>query len=210
MFIIFHILNQEEAISFIDFDTIGLLVGMMITVAVLRKSGLFEYIAIKAIKITKGNPWRILISLSVVTAFMSAFLDNVTTVLIIVPLTFAVSDALEINPMPILISEVLFSNIGGAATLIGDPPNIMIGGATNLDFMAFANNNVPVVFVVSFIAFFMLRIVYYKKLNNTKVDQSIINAFDEKKTVRARRYLIESLIVFAFIILAFITNHLHE
>ena len=129
-----HILTQEEAIGYVDFDTIGLLCGMMITVAVLRKSGLFELIAVKGVKITGGNPWKILVVLSIVTAVLSAFLDNVTTVLIIVPLTFAVANTIKINPTPILISEILLSNIGGAATLIGDPPNIMIGGATHLVF----------------------------------------------------------------------------
>lgn len=210
LFVAFHILSQDEAISYIDFDTIGLLVGMMITVAVMRKSGLFEYIALKAIKLTKGNPWRILVSLSIVTAVLSAFLDNVTTVLIIVPLTFAVSDVLDINPMPILISEVLFSNIGGAATLIGDPPNIMIGGATDLDFMAFLENNFPVVIIVSVLAIFMLRFIYFKKLNNPNVDQSIIQSFDERKTIHDKTYLIQSLTVFSLIIGAFITHHLHE
>jgi Na+/H+ antiporter NhaD/arsenite permease-like protein len=107
LLIAFHIVNQNEAIQFVDWDTIGLLCGMMITVAVMRKSGLFEYIAIKGVKITKGNPWKILVVLSVVTAVLSAFLDNVTTVLIIVPLTFAVANTIKINPTPILIGEIV-------------------------------------------------------------------------------------------------------
>lgn len=206
----FHVLSQEEAIAFVDFDTIGLLCGMMITVAVMRKSGIFEYIAIKGIKLTKGNPWKILVVLSVVTAVLSAFLDNVTTVLIIVPLTFAVAETIRISPMPILISEILFSNIGGTATLIGDPPNIMIGGATHLEFMDFIYINTPVVLIVSVVTFFLLRVIYYKKLMSATVDKNKIEAFDERRTIHNKRLLISSLTIFGLIILAFVTHHWHE
>lgn len=206
----FHIVNQQEAVGFIDFDTVGLLCGMMITVAVLRKTGLFEYIAIKGVKITGGNPWRILIVLSVVTAVLSAFLDNVTTVLIIVPLTFAVAKTIKINPTPILISEILLSNIGGAATLIGDPPNIMIGGATHLEFMDFIYVNLPIVLVVAVVTIFYLRFKYYKKLNFAKVDSTKILAFDESKAIQDKPLFIKSLSVFMIIIIAFITHHYHE
>ncbi len=210
LLVTFHILNQEEAIRFIDFNTIGLLCGMMITVRIMRKSGLFEYIAIKGVKITHGNPWRILVVLSIVTAILSAFLDNVTTVLIIVPLTFAVADTIKISPLPLLISEILFSNIGGTATLIGDPPNIMIGGATNLDFMDFLNNNLPVVIIVSLVTLGMLRLIYYKKLMSAKVDHESIKYFDEKRAIKDKGFLMKNLVVFALIISAFITHHLHH
>lgn len=210
LLIAFHILSQEEALSFVDFDTIGLLAGMMMTVSVMRKSGLFEYIAIKGIKITMGNPWKILIVLSIVTAVLSAFLDNVTTVLIIVPLTFAVADTIKINPTPILISEILFSNIGGAATLIGDPPNIMIGGATHLGFMDFIINNSPVVLIVSVVTFQLLKLVYKKKLNVASIDTSKIMAFDELRAIQNKKLFIQSLVVFSLIIAAFITHHVHE
>ncbi len=210
LLVTFHILNQEEAIRYIDFNTIGLLCGMMITVRIMRKSGLFEYIAIKGVKITHGNPWRILVVLSMVTAILSAFLDNVTTVLIIVPLTFAVADTIKISPLPLLISEILFSNIGGTATLIGDPPNIMIGGATNLDFMDFLNNNLPVVIIVSLVTLGMLRLIYYKKLMSAKVDHESIKYFDEKRAIKDKGFLMKNLIVFALIISAFITHHLHH
>ncbi len=209
LFIVFQIITQEEAIAYIDFDTIGLLVGMMISVSVMRKSGIFEFIAIKGIKMTKGNPWRILITLSIVTAFLSAFLDNVTTVLIIVPLTFAVADVIDINPLPILISEVLFSNIGGAATLIGDPPNIMIGGATDLDFMAFLDNNLIPVVIVSIVSIVMLRLYYFKQLNQSSVEESVIQSFDEKRTITNKKYLAKALVLFFLIIGMFVTHHMH-
>jgi Na+/H+ antiporter NhaD/arsenite permease-like protein len=205
----FHILSQEEAMTYIDFDTVGLLCGMMITVAVLRKSGLFEYIAIKGIKLTKGNPWRILVVLSLVTAVLSAFLDNVTTVLIIVPLTFAVAETIRINPMPILISEILFSNIGGTATLIGDPPNIMIGGATHLEFVDFIYINTPVVIIVSLVTFWLLRLIYYKRLMSVTVDQRKIEAFDETRPIQNKKLLISSLTVFGLVIFAFVTHQWH-
>ncbi len=205
----FHIISQEEAVSAIDFDTIGLLCGMMIIVSIMRQSGLFEYVAIKGIKITGGNPWRILVVLSIVTAVLSAFLDNVTTVLIIVPLTFAVADTLKFNPLPVLISEILFSNIGGTATLIGDPPNIMIGGATHLEFMDFINVNLPVVLIVSVVTFLLLRLIYYKKLNSLKVDKEKINAFDESRAIKNKRFFIKNIIVFTLVIIAFITHHFH-
>ncbi len=210
LFVAFHIISQDEAIDYIDFDTIGLLCGMMITVAIMRKSGLFEYIAIKGIKITRGNPWRILVVLSIVTAVLSAFLDNVTTVLIIVPLTFAVADTIKISPLPLLISEILFSNIGGAATLIGDPPNIMIGGATHLGFMDFINNNLPIVIVVSIVTFGLLKLIYYKKLNAVEIDTSKVDAFDENRAIKDNKFLTKNLIVFALIIGAFMTHHIHH
>ncbi|GET28900.1 SLC13 family permease [Prolixibacter sp. SD074] len=210
LLVAFHIINQEEAIDAIDFETIGLLSGMMMTVAVMRKSGLFEYIAIKSIKLTGGSPWRILVVLSIVTAILSAFLDNVTTVLIIVPLTFAVADTLKINPMPLLISEILFSNIGGAATLIGDPPNIMIGGATNLDFMDFIQNNTPVILVVSVVTFFLLRLIYHKKLAGLVADKEKIQAFDEKRAIQNKRFFYTTLTVFLVIITLFITHQVHK
>lgn len=210
LLVAFHIVNQEEAIEAIDFETVGLLSGMMMTVAVMRKSGLFEYIAIKSIKLTGGSPWRILVVLSIVTAVLSAFLDNVTTVLIVVPLTFAVADTMKINPMPMLISEILFSNIGGAATLIGDPPNIMIGGATNLDFMDFIENNAPVVVVVSIVTFFLLRLIYHKKLAGLVADKERIQAFDEKRAIQNKRFFYTTLVIFLIIIALFVTHHLHK
>lgn len=208
--IAFHILSQEEAVDTIDFDTIGLLCGMMLTVSVMRRSGLFEYIAIKGIKFTGGNPWKILVVLSIVTAVLSALLDNVTTVLIIVPLTFAVSDTIKISPMPILISEILFSNIGGAATLIGDPPNIMIGGATHLTFMDFLVNNGPIIVMVSIVTFLLLRLIYYKKLNALEVDKKEIEKFDENQAIQNKKFLFITLTIFSLIIIGFMTHHYHE
>ena len=137
------VISQEQAVDAIDFNTIGLLVGMMIIVGITRQSGVFEYLAIKAAKVAGGRPLAILVALAVITAVASALLDNVTTVLLIVPVTFAIADRLDVSPVPYLFTEILASNIGGTATLIGDPPNIMIGGATGLGFIDFLVNLAP-------------------------------------------------------------------
>lgn len=210
LIMVFHIVSHDEAIGFVDFETIGLLFGMMLIVTVMRKTGVFEYIAIRGIKITNGNPWRILVTLSIITAVLSAFLDNVTTVLIIVPLTFAVADTLKINPLPILISEILFSNIGGSATLIGDPPNIMIGGASKLEFMDFIYNNLPIVIIISIVTFFLLRLIYYKKMMQSVGDNSQIASFDESRTIQDKVFFIKTLVVFLLVIAAFITHSIHH
>src|SRR5918993_6021663 len=142
----FGVVTQEEAASeFIDWNTIGLLAGMMVIVAILERTGVFEYLAIKSAQWGRARPGPILILLSVVTAFLSAFLDNVTTVILMVPVTFLIADALDSSPMPFLLTQVMASNVGGAATLIGDPPNILIGSAADLSFIDFVYNLAPVV-----------------------------------------------------------------
>ena len=141
------ILSQQQAIRAVDFNTIGLLVGMMIMVAVARKSGLFGYVAVKAAQMARGSPAGILLSLALVTAVLSAFLNNVTTILLVVPVTLLVCGQLKVPVYPFLFAEVFASNIGGTATLIGDPPNIMIGSAAHLSFDAFVANLTPIVLV---------------------------------------------------------------
>ncbi len=142
------ILTQEQAISGIDFNTIGLLVGMMIIVSITRKCGVFEYLAIWSAKLVKASPAGILAMLAVVTAVVSAFLDNVTTVLLVVPVTLVITEQLKVNPYPFLFSQIIASNIGGTATLIGDPPNILIGTRAGISFNEFVINLTPVILVV--------------------------------------------------------------
>ncbi|MBN2166860.1 MAG: ArsB/NhaD family transporter [Marinilabiliaceae bacterium] len=206
----FRVVSQEEALHYVDFDTIGLLFGMMLIVTVMRKTGLFEYIAIRGIKLTNGNPWRILVILSLITAVLSAFLDNVTTVLIIVPLTYAVTDSLNIDPIPILISEILFSNIGGAATLIGDPPNIMIGGSSHLEFIDFINNNLPIVVVIGAVTLLILRFIYYKKMIAGNLEPADIMSFDEHRAIQDKSFFVETLTVFLIVIAGFVAHPLHQ
>src|SRR5438128_6764017 len=142
------VLSQDEAIRGIDFNPIALLTGMMVLVAIARRSGMFEYLAVWSAQQGRAQPWVILAMLSVVTAVVSAFLDNVTTVLLIAPVTLEISRYLEAPPYPFLFAEVFASNIGGTATLIGDPPNIIIGSAAHLSFNDFVINLTPVIVVV--------------------------------------------------------------
>ncbi len=137
-------IDQEIAIEAIDWNTLGLLVGMMIVVRVTEPTGAYTWVAIRAGQISKGRPFAVVLSLAVTTAVLSAFLDNLTTVLLMVPITFLLADALDVDPIPLVIIEILVSNIGGTATLIGDPPNIMIAGATGLSFVEFIVNLAPV------------------------------------------------------------------
>jgi len=148
LMILFHVISQEEALAKIDFNTLGLLIGMMIIVNIIKTTGLFQYLAIKTAKFAKGNPKMILIYFSLITAVSSALLDNVTTILLIVPVTLVISDTLKINPLPFIIAEIMSANTFGAATLIGSPPSIMIGGATGFSFGDFIMNMLPIMTVI--------------------------------------------------------------
>ena len=200
------ILTPELAIEAIDFNTIGLLVGMMIIVGITRQTGVFEYLAIKAAKRSQGQPLKIMAALAVVTAILSAFLDNVTTVLLIVPVTFAIANKLQINPLPVLIAEILASNIGGTATLIGDPPNIMIGSATKLGFMDFMLNLTPVICVVYVCTIFLLRIIYRKELITKPELQASIMELNEKEEIKDPALLKKCLIVLFLTVAGFILH----
>ena len=162
------ILTQEMAIHHIDFNTLGLLIGMMIIVGVTSQTGFFNYLAIFAAKKVKADPVKLLVVLSLLTAVCSAFLDNVTTVLLTVPITISIARKLKLNPMPYLISQILASNIGGTATLIGDPPNIMIGSAVReLTFMAFIDNLAFISCVILVVTIAILVLIYRKNLTTT-------------------------------------------
>ena len=150
LLILTGVLSVESGFSYVDLNTLGVLIGMMLFVAVVKNSGIFEYIAIKAAKIAKGRPWPLMVLFALITAVLSAFLDNVTTVLLIGPMTLAITSMLRINPIPFFMTQIMASNIGGTATLIGDPPNIMIGSAAGLSFTDFiTNTGVAVLFVLA-------------------------------------------------------------
>jgi len=154
--------SQEQAIESVDFNTIGLLAGMMILVYLTQQTGVYDYVAIRAGQLSGGRSFAVTMSLAGVTAVLSAFLDNLTTILLITPITFLLADALDIEPIPLLIIEVIASNIGGTATLIGDPPNIIIAGATGLSFNSFIVNLAPIV-VVTFAAVIPLLYLFFRK-----------------------------------------------
>jgi len=187
----------------VDWNTIGLLLGMMIIVGLLKDTGFFEFIAVKIAKLSKGNPWRIMLLFSTATAVLSAFLDNVTTVLLIAPVTVSIMLTLELNPVPFLISEVIASNIGGTATLIGDPPNIIIGSGAGLGFNEFILNLAPIVAVVFLISLLYLRLVFRRVLEQEPGNLEEVMRMNEWEQIRDRALLAKCLGVLALVILLF-------
>jgi len=200
------VITQEKAIEAVDFNTLWLLIGMMIIVGITRKSGVFEYVAIRSAKLAKGNPLLILVIFSIITALASALLDNVTTVLLMVPVTYAITDRLGVNPIPFLLAEILASNIGGTATLIGDPPNIMIGSATGLGFMDFVSNLALPVIVILIVTIMVLVVIYRKSLHADADKVKDLLLLDERDTIKEWAILKKSLLVLSLTILGFMLH----
>ncbi|MDD5167659.1 MAG: ArsB/NhaD family transporter [Syntrophales bacterium] len=208
--IVLGIVTQEEAFHSpelgVDWNVIFLLVSMMIIINIMKPTGVFEYIAIKSAKIAKGEPFRIMAIFSIVTAVVSAFLDNVTTVLLIAPVTMLICQALELDVVPYLITEALASNIGGTATLIGDPPNIMIASKAQLDFMAFIYHLTPVIILVLMAYIITLKLIFGNKLHvREKLKQRIMN-MDERDAIKDASLLKKSLIVLSATIGGFVLH----
>ncbi len=201
------VLHQSEAFAGIDFNTIGLLTGMMVIVAITQKSGVFQYVAIVAAKSVKADPWWLLVMLSAVTAVFSALLDNVTTVLLIAPVTLLITDALRISPYPYLFSVIFASNIGGTATLIGDPPNIMIGSAVKLTFNDFLFNLTPIAVLVFLLTLIPIYFIWGRKLKASDEDREQVMAFNEKEAITDVKLLKQSLSVISLVILGFVLAH---
>lgn len=205
LFILLKILTQQEAFLSIDFNTIGLLTGMMIMVSIIKRTGLFQYLAIKISKLAHGNIFYLLFFLSIITGILSSILDNVTTIILIVPITLAICENLEISPIPLVLSEIFASNIGGTATLIGDPPNIIIGSAAHLSFMDFIINLAPFALILLILLPFFVRLFYKKEISqNIKDAWERVEKFDEKKAIEDPVLLKKSLMVFLLTILVFI------
>ncbi|WP_028549090.1 SLC13 family permease [Paenibacillus sp. UNC451MF] len=204
LMIVLGIVNQETAIHHIDFNTIGLLVGMMIIVGITAETGLFKYVALKAAKLAKGKPTRIMIALVVLTASGSAFLDNVTTVLLMVPVTLSITRQLRINPVPFLLTQIIASNVGGTATLIGDPPNIMIGSAVKeLTFMAFITNLAPISIIIMLVYLPLFLVMFRKQIRSTPELQQSIMEMDEQSMITDSKLLKKCLFVLGITILGF-------
>ncbi len=207
LLVVFHILSQSEAFEFIDFNTIGLLTGMMLMISVLKETGVFTWFAIVIAKRSGGNAWKILLWFAIFTAIASALLDNVTTVLLIAPITILIAEMLDISPFPFLIAEILAANIGGTATLIGDPPNILIGSATGLSFLDFVIHLGPIAVVVLVVTLLLLKVIFRKQL--TAGDDSIretISGMDETKVIKDPVLLKRSLIVLGLTIVGFLLH----
>ncbi|EPY2281352.1 ArsB/NhaD family transporter [Clostridium sporogenes] len=204
--LILKLITQEKAFLKIDFNTIGLLVGMMIIVNITKRTGVFEYIAIKAAKFSKGNPIKILILFSIITAILSGLLDNVTTVLLIVPVTLVITRTLEIDPIPFLMCEIFASNIGGTATLIGDPPNLMIGSAAGLSFLDFVKNLAPVIIIILLVTLLGIKQLYKNSMKTSEEDKKKIMALDESKAIRDMSLMKKSLTVLALTLVGFLLH----
>lgn len=199
-------LDPDYFINFIDFNVIFLLVSMMIIVNIGARSGMFNWVANELLKATKGKPIFVLFSLGIFTAFASAFLDNVTTVILIMPITFIIAKELDIDPIPFLITEVVASNIGGTSTLIGDPPNIIIGSAAGLSFMDFAVELTGIIVLILFISLGILIFLFRKKLKTTPERMKHVIAHDNSKTISDYPLMIRSSIILGLVILGFLLH----
>ncbi|MGH7090735.1 MAG: SLC13 family permease [Stellaceae bacterium] len=198
------VLTQREAIRGVDFNTIALLTGMMVLISISRRSGMYEYLALWSAKKGRAQPWAILLMLSLTTAVASAFLDNVTTVLLIAPVTLAVTRALEVPPYPFLFAEVFASNLGGTATLIGDPPNIIIGSAAGLSFNDFVAALSPIIVVVMAVQAALIHLVWGRHMRASAAARARIMALDERAAITDWPLLRVSLAILGAVILAFI------
>ncbi|MFO7659698.1 MAG: ArsB/NhaD family transporter [Candidatus Cloacimonadaceae bacterium] len=199
-----QIMTQDRAFGYIDWNVIFLLIGMMIIMGVIKETGVFQYAAIKAAKISKGSPIRILLLMFVVTASISAILDNVTTVMIIIPVIILIASELGISPIPFIITQIMASNIGGTATLIGDPPNILIGSAVELSFMDFVFNLTPVIIIISLFSLVIIYFTFHKRMHVSNQRRARIMEYNEKILITNRPLLIKSAIVMSVLMVGFV------
>ncbi len=210
LMLVLKILDQHEAFHLeefgVDWNVIFLLISMMTIINLMRPTGLFEYIAIRSAKLGRGEPMRIIVIFSLVTAVLSALLDNVTTVLLIAPVTLFIADALEVDAVPFLIAEALASNVGGTATLIGDPPNIMIASKASLDFMAFIYHLAPAIVVIMVIFLLLLKVLFGKKLVAREDRKQRVLEMDEHEAIKDPVMVKKSLFVLAFVMVGFVLH----
>ena len=195
--------SLDFLIQLIDFNTIGLLLGMMIIVAILGETGVFGWVAIKATELSNGSPWRLMVILCTFTAVVSAFVDNVTVILLMIPVTLTIFRSLNRSPIPYVIAQTMCSNIGGASTLIGDPPNIIIGSAAGIDFTSFLLGMGPTVAITFVSSLFILRLFFAKELN-TRFDEKVIEEFRQNHLIKDKNLLKKSIVILAGVIFFFI------
>ena len=203
LLLILGILNIEEGVGYIDANTIGLLVGMMLFVGVVKNSGMFEYLAVKSAKVAKGDPWKMMILFMIITAVFSALLDNVTTVLLVGPMMLAICKEMNLNPVPYIMTSIMASNIGGTATLIGDPPNIMIGSATGYTFGDFILNDFVIVAPIMIAIVFFFKFIYGKKLCATPEAMESVMHMDEKTMIKDPVLLKKAVVMILLIVAGF-------
>ena len=201
-----HVMPFDAAMEHIDFNTLGVLLGMMLFVSVVKLSGVFEFLAIKCARLAKGDPWKIMLLFVLLTAVLSAFLDNVTTVLLIGPMTLTVCKLLDVNPHPVFMTEILASNIGGTATLIGDPPNIMIGSAAGYSFFDFILYDAPAVAIILVAILGVFYALYGRKMNVDDEHKARIMELDEHAQIKNRRLLKQSVVMTALVVVGFMAH----
>lgn len=201
-----NVITFDQAMGHLDFNTLGVLLGMMLFVSVVRLSGVFEYLAVRCAHFAKGNPWRIMLMFVVLTACLSAFLDNVTTVLLIGPMTLTMCKMLKVDPVPFFIAEIMASNIGGTATLIGDPPNIMIGSAAGFTFFDFILVDAPAVAVIVAVVLVVFYFLYGKNMGVERADVDAVMALDAASYIKDARLLKISAAMTALVVLGFMLH----
>lgn len=210
LMLILKVVDQHEAFHMeefgVDWNVIFLLVGMMLIISLMRPTGIFEYIAIRSAKLGRGEPLRILVIFAVVTAVLSALLDNVTTVLLIGPVTLLIAEALQVDPVPYLIVEAICSNIGGTATLIGDPPNIMIASKAKLNFVDFLYHLAPAVVIIMSVVLVIVSLVFRSRLRTREELKARILAMQEKDAIKDPRLLKKSLLVMLLVLVGFVLH----
>ena len=209
LMVFFGVLNQHLAIQGIDFNTIFLLTGMMAIVGVTKNSGVFQYVAIKSAKVVKAEPRRLMIALAVVTAVLSALLDNVTTVMLIVPITLLLTEQLGLKAYPFLVSQIFASNIGGMATLIGDPPNILIGSAVGLSFMDFVYNVGPASLIIFILTTVFFDVFWGRKMTASEEAKAKVLKFNENEAITDKPLLMKSMFTLTLVLAGFIFGHGH-
>jgi Na+/H+ antiporter NhaD/arsenite permease-like protein len=198
--------SYKEAIDAVDFDTLGLLVGMMIIVSNMKRTGLFNYLAIKTAKVARGNPFLLLGMMGVMTAVLSMFIDNVTTIILIAPITLLIADTLGISPIPMLMAEVLLSNIGGVGTMVGDPPNIIIASASGLGFNDFLLHLLPPVIITTAAVLLLLMGIFWRQLKRRPKDIKHLLSMDEAEAIRGAQGLKRCLGVMGGVVLFFLLH----
>lgn len=203
------VLNQDLAVQGIDFNTIFLLIGMMVIVGITKRSGIFQYAAIVSAKSVRANPRLLLMVLALLTAMFSALLDNVTTVMLVVPITLLLAEQLKLNPFPFLLSQIFASNIGGMSTLIGDPPNILIGSAVGFGFMDFVYNVGPASVVIMLVTIGLFDVIWGRKMTTSLRAKAHLLRYDANESLTDKPLLYKSLAVLALVMFGFIYGHGH-
>ena len=204
--LVVHVVTFDQAMSHVDFNTLGVLLGMMLFVAVVKLSGIFEYLAIKCARLAKGNPWRVMVLFVCLTAVLSALLDNVTTVLLIGPMTVTVCRLLDLDPLPFFLAEIMASNIGGTATLIGDPPNIMIGSAAGYSFVDFVLYDTPAALLSLAVMLALFYLLFGRRLRVDDAHKDALAGLDEREQIKNPVLLRQSVVMIALVVAGFMAH----